>query len=90
MTVKTDSDGFSADEFYGVLDQPYQYYEGDNLSKINVTSYTVTLKCRALNNADFMFVKVSKGIKFMQIYDSDTISSIPRVKHELYVKLSRT
>ena len=43
---KCDSDGFSADEFYVVLDKPYRYYEGANLLKINSPAYSAILnKC---------------------------------------------
>ena len=84
---KTDSDGFCADEFYVILDKPYQYYEGDNLDEfVQDKTYRVysdlNEKCRMLDGQlqDFMYAKASKDIKFIQLYDSDSVSSAPRVK----------
>jgi len=82
----TDSDGFTANEFYVVLDRATRYCPDDNLDEL-VFSERERLfsefreRCRQnVHESDFMYLHSSKDVKFIQIYEGDEFSEEPRVK----------
>ena len=83
---QTDSDGFTADEFYVVLCKPFKYCPDDNLDEFVLAKKSrlfseLRESCRQeINDSNFMYMTNSKDIKYIQLYDSDHCSDIPRVK----------
>ena len=82
----TDSDGFTANEFYVVLDRATRYCPDDNLDEL-VSSERARLfsefreRCRQIvHEGDFMYLHSSKDVKFIQVYEGDEFSEEPRVK----------
>ena len=80
-----DSDGYSADEFYVILNEVYKYHPQQNLDEIvscvhNKIFSELKSKCKAIGNDQFFWVPCSEDIKFISIYDSDGVSVSPRIK----------
>lgn len=81
-----DSDGYAADEFYVILDKPYRYNPHEDLDKFSSDVLSrrycrLREDCRQkIKDSDFMNFEASKEIKYIQLYDSDSVSEVPRVK----------
>ena len=87
-TDSSDCDGYSAGEFYVILDKPYQYYPDDDLDTfVNCETYRLYSqlrdKCSTTEFQDFDLLKnSSKEIRLVQLYDAE----VPKVKISVTVK----
>lgn len=76
-----DSDGCAANEFYVILDKPYQYYEHDHLDQFvvnrNARRYSALKEaCKKIDVKKFDLLKSLSNITFIQVYEND----IPKIK----------
>ena len=82
----TDSDGFTANEFYVVLDKPYKYCPDDNLDEL-VNDQKARLfselreTCRQeIVDSNYLYNNNSLDIEYVQLYGGDDCCKMPRVK----------
>ena len=98
--LAADSDGFTADEFYVVLDQVYQYNANDDLDtlvksslQMRIMAQYLALKelCRTFHHDKFENVlTTSQYIRFIQLYDgiSPVVKLCVTVKHDFGVDIT--
>ena len=72
-----EEDNLTANEYYVILDKPYQYYEHDDLDAFVASAKARLLSqfkedAMSLENEQFECKRKSNFIRFIQMYDEDT------------------